>query len=441
MSHRPHLAERAARVAVDGTRALARRRIATSVVGLIVALVAAGLYIASGALGVSPLRSTIAVTVLLRESGGLLPNQDVTFRGVPVGRVTAVDFTADGVQATAEIDSRARIPRASKVSVSGLSPAGEQYLNFRPDGSDTAPLTDGTVIGVDETSVPVSLARLLGDADGMLAQLDPEELRVITDELRVSGQGPEKLAALLDGGAYLISTVDSVLPQTTSILRTSRATLTTLADAGPGLQRISQNLGRTMAGVGSMDAGFRTLMDQAPGSLAALDGVIGDNSDTMVQLLGNLTTVAQVASARVPALEELINSQRGGSALGAITKIIHDQHVWVVVDIYPRYGCDYDLPAPPPFLANYPEPYLYTYCKNPDPSVLIRGARNAPRPPGDDTAGPPPGYDPLAQTVPTPQVNSSIPTPFGGPQLPVPLPPDPPDWPRPPYWPGSPPRS
>lgn len=79
-------------------------------------------------------------------------------------------------------------------------------------------------------------------------------------------------------------------------------------------------------------------------------------------------------------------------------------------------------PRLPPFLPNNPERYRYAYCANPDPSVLVRGARNAPRPPGDDTAGPPPSYDPLAQTDPTPQVASSIPTPFGGPATPVRLP-------------------
>ena len=135
----------------------------------------------------------------------------------------------------------------------------------------------------------------------------------------------------------------------------------------------------------------------------------------------------------------MLNSQRGGSALAALSTIVHNGYFWVVVDIYPRYGCDYDLPRLPPSLPTYPEPYLYTYCKNPDPSVLVRGARNAPRPPGDDTAGPPPGSDPLAQTAPTPHVNSSIPTPFGGAPFPPNYPPDPPNWAKPPGWPGPPP--
>jgi len=80
---------------------------------------------------------------------------------------------------------------------------------------------------------------------------------------------------------------------------------------------------------------------------------------------------------------------------------------------------DYNLPRFPPSQADFPEPYRYTYCANPDPSVLVRGARNAPRPPGDDTAGPPQGYDPVATTDPTPLGPNTIRTPYAGPVLPI----------------------
>ena len=56
-------------------------------------------------------------------------------------------------------------------------------------------------------------------------------------------------------------------------------------------------------------------------------------------------------------------------------------------------------------------------------ALLVRGARNAPRPPGDDTAGPPPGQDPLAVTDKSPDIPPyTIPTPYGGPVMPVPMP-------------------
>ncbi|GFG70449.1 MlaD family protein [Mycolicibacter senuensis] len=421
------LLEAPARLLVDATRACNRHRVAMSVAGIVVTLIAVTVYIVGGTLGISPLRSTISVQVHLRESGGLLPNQDVTLRGVRVGKVSSVRLADTGVVASVEIDGRQRVPANSRVRVSALSAAGEQYLDFRPEQAGGPALADGAVIDEDRTAIPVSLAQLLADANGLLAQADPQQLAAITTELRVSNQGPAKLAALLDGGAFLISTLDSVLPQTVSVLRTSRTVLTTLVDSNTGLVRASQNLHDIMAGAQSMDSGFRTLVDQGERPLTVLDKIIEDNSDTMVGLLGNLVTTAQLSSARIPALNEIVNSDRGGSAVEALSSVVRDGAVWVIADLYPRYSCDYGLPPLPPAIPNYPEPYLHTYCHNPDPSVLVRGARNAPRPPGDDTAGPPPGYDPHAQTDPVPPGPHTLLTPFGGVPMDVQLPPDPPN--------------
>jgi virulence factor Mce-like protein len=413
--------ESAARLVVDSVRAVARRRIAVAMGGLVLTLLAASTYILVGSLGINPARSTIAVHVLLPESGGLLPNQDVTFRGVPIGRIKAVNLTGTGVEAVAVIDADVRVPNDGVVGVSALSPAGEQYLDFRPVNDRGAALTDGTVIGEDRTTIPVSLARLLAGADGMLAQLDPQQIAAMTDELRVGHEGPQKLAALLDGGAFMISTLDSVLPQTVSVLRTSRTVFTTLADVAPGLRHTSQNLQQILHGVTAMEGGFRTLADRGGAPFTAMDNLVADNSATMVQLLGDLTTVSELFYMRVPALQALLNAPQG-SPMEALETIFHDGAVWAIVDPYPRYGCDYKLPQVPRSVPRYPEPYLYTYCDNPDPSLLVRGARNAPRPPGDDTAGPPPGYDPLAQSDPTPVGPNTIPTPFGGPPMPIKLP-------------------
>jgi virulence factor Mce-like protein len=413
--------ESAARLVVDSVRAVTRRRIAVAMGGLVLTLLAASTYILVGSLGINPARSTIVVRVLLPESGGLLPNQDVTLRGVPIGRVKAINLTGTGVEAVAAIDADVKVPNDGVVGVSALSPAGEQYLDFRPENDRAPALTDGAVIGQDRTTIPVSLARLLAGADGMLAQLDPQQIAAMTDELRVGHQGPQKLAALLDGGAFMISTLDSVLPQTVSVLRTSRTVFTTLADVAPGLRHTSQNLQQILHGVNAMEGGFRTLADRGGAPFTAMDNLVADNSATMVQLLGDLTTVSELFYMRVPALQALLNGPQGSPML-ALKSIFHDGAVWAIVDPYPRYGCDYNHPSLPPSVPSYPEPYLYTYCDNPDPSLLVRGARNAPRPPGDDTAGPPPGYDPLARSDPTPVGPNTIPTPFGGPPMPLKLP-------------------
>ena len=70
-------------------------------------------------------------------------NQDVTLRGIPVGRIKSVNLTGKGVEAVAAIDSGVRVPQDSPVRVSAFSPAGEQYLDFRPLHGGGPFLTDG----------------------------------------------------------------------------------------------------------------------------------------------------------------------------------------------------------------------------------------------------------------------------------------------------------
>ena len=411
--------EWSARLVVDLVQALANRRIVVSCIALALTLVAAFAYVAIDGLGVNPARTTISVRVLLPESGGLLANQDVTLRGIPVGRVKSVNLTDNGVEAVAAINADVRIPRESPVRVSALSGAGEQYLDFRPEHGGGPFLADGTVIGEQQATIPVSLPRIIDDSHGALAQLDPKKLGALLGELRVEREGPQKLAAIFDGAIFLASTLDGVLPQTVSLLRNTRVVLTTLNDVTPGLRRTSVDLQEILWGVNRMDGGFRTLIDRGSGQLADIDNLIADNRENIVQLLGNLTTLSQLMYLRTPALQDLWRTDHE-PLIDRMATVFHDGGIWGVGEFYPKYRCDYNLPRRPPSQADFPEPYRYTYCTNPDPSVLIRGARNAPRPPGDDTAGPPPGYDPAAQTDPTPAYPPyTLPTTYAGPPLPT----------------------
>jgi len=395
-----------------------RRRSWLSAIGLVMTLVVATAYLMFGALQVNPLASSYRVTVALPESAGLLPNQDVTLRGVRVGRVERLDITPDGVNAVVTVDSDVQIPQHSEVRVSGLSPAGEQYIDFIPQADSGPYLADGAHIGQGTATVPVSLATLLADADGALAQADVDKLEVIRRELSLSGAGPQKLKDIIDGGTFLLSTLDSVLPETTSLLKTSRVVFTLAADKTAGIGAASDNLAESFEGINRMREGYRRLTDQTPEALAKVDTLFADNSDTMVQLLGNLTTVSRLFYLRVPALNALFPSYRT-SVLDALGSAMHDGGLWGTAEIYPRQTCDYGTPKLPPSAADYPEPFMYTYCRNDHPGVLVRGAKNAPRPAGDDTAGPPPGADLGRQTDPTPKGRYTIPTPYGGPTLPI----------------------
>ncbi|APE35622.1 mammalian cell entry protein [Nocardia mangyaensis] len=413
-----------ARVVVGAARLGSRHRSLLSCLALLLTLVVGTVYLVFGALGVDPTAATMTVRVHLAQSGGLLAGQNVTLRGVPIGRVESVELTPTGLVATAAIDATVRVPADGGVRVASLSLAGEQYLDFRPAGDNGPYLTDGAEIEVERTSTPVPLWQTLAQLDTTLAQVDPARLAAIVEELGVSAHGPGKLADIIDGGIFLVSTLDSVLPQTVGLLRDSRTVLTTAAAAAPGLGEFAGDAARLMSGVEAKTGGFVDLLGAAPGTLAALDAVMAQNSPAVVDLIGNLGTVADMANSRVPALREFFfPTERAGSTLGNLTAAFHDGGLWGLVNLYPRYSCDYNLPRHPPARPDFPEPYIYTHCANEDPSVLIRGARNAPRPPGARVPGaPPPGQAADTQAIPTPLGPWSIPLTFAGPELPTPVP-------------------
>ncbi|MFC8043804.1 MlaD family protein [Nocardia sp. NPDC057353] len=416
--------ERPARLLVGAVAAVRARRSAVSALALALTLVVGVGYLVFGSLGVNPAAETMRVRVHLADSGGLLAGQNVTLRGVPIGTVEAVELTGAGLVATAVIDAHTAVPADGEVRVASLSLAGEQYLDFRPDRDGGPYLADGAEIAVQRTSTPTPLWKTLSQLDSTLAQVDPAQLAAVVDELGVGPEGPEKLADLLDSGIFLASTLDSVLPQTVSLIRDSRQVLGTVRDLAPGLGDFAADANAALAGAEAKSGGYVELLNAAPGTLRALDAMLARNSPSAAELLGNLGVVAETTGPRVPAFQEFFfPTERAGSTLDAIAVAFHDGGVWGLVNLYPRYACDYDLPRRPPSLPDFPEPYLYTYCQDNDPSVLIRGARNAPRPPGTEIPGaPPPGEAADRQATPTPIGPLSLPLTFAGPPLPPPPP-------------------
>lgn len=401
---------------------LSAHRRGLSVVALLVTTVVAATYLSLGALQNNPLRSTYTVRVELDQSGGLLAGRDVTVRGVRVGRVQSLTLSGGTIVATAEIDSGTRISRQAPVRVSDLSAAGEQYLDFAPTTSAGPYLHQGSVVSTRQSSTPVSLATTLQNASGVLAQMDPEKLHAIVQELGTGPMASQKLADIIDGGSFLINTLHDVLPQTASLLRNSAIVGSTVRDVGPGLQETAAGLDRTITGVEKTSDGFVRLVNIGPQMVRLIDQLVADNSPTMVSLLGSLVSTAQVLQLREPAIRHLFFPvPRRGSAADAIASIFHEGKIWAFVNLYPRKDCTYDVPQPPTALAQFNEPYKYVDCSPQDYGQLVRGLRNVPLPPGVQP-GPLPGDSPLATTSPTPRGIYSIPLPDGGLRAPIPVP-------------------
>src|ERR1700736_3873032 len=74
----------------------------------------------------------MTVTVELPATGGLYRFSNVTYRGVQMGKVTAVGLTPNGAKATLALDTSPKIPADLKAEVLSISAVGEYYLDLRP---------------------------------------------------------------------------------------------------------------------------------------------------------------------------------------------------------------------------------------------------------------------------------------------------------------------
>ncbi len=80
----------------------------------------------------------MTVTLELPGTGGLYRFSNVTYRGVGIGKVTAIRPTRNGAVATLSLNSSPKIPANLQADVLSVSAVGEQYVDLRP-AADTGP--------------------------------------------------------------------------------------------------------------------------------------------------------------------------------------------------------------------------------------------------------------------------------------------------------------
>ena len=357
-------------------------------------LLAIGLsYILIAVVQIDPFSRPMRVTVNAARSGGLLDHSQVTYRGFPVGRVSAIELRPGGVQITVNVDEGTRIPVDTDVVVANLSAAGEQYLDFRPR-TDRGPfLTDGAVVDQRDTRTPLPFSQVVSNVSRLAGQVDTAKVSVVVDELSraFNGTAPD-IQRVLDGGDFLLAGLESVLPQTVNTLRNGRIVLGTVSDLRGDLIEFSHDGRDLTATLKDADPKIRELLNDSPDTLKLISDVVEKDGPSVGALLGDLATTSHVAAMRLPAISQFLPGlDKFGPLVAAVVK---DGKVQFLADLYPRPTCDYGTPRRPPTIGGSPPPRIYRYCTQTGPRLQQRGSTNVPRPHGDDTAGPPPGADP-----------------------------------------------
>ncbi|WP_030746815.1 MCE family protein [Streptomyces griseus] len=267
------------------------------------------------------------VRVHLARTGGLFPHSDVTYRGVSVGRVGAIDLTADGVVAELRIKKSApRIPADARAVVAGLSAVGEQYIDLRPR-SDGAPfLADGARVEQSDTEVPAPVTDVLSSMDELTRSVPLDSLRTVVDELGEAFEGHgDDLQVLLDSGSAFVEAADTSLPATTRLIRDGEVVLRTQADESRAIRDFATGARRLAATLKGSDADLRRLLAVTPDAAGQVSGLLDDLDPSLGVVLANLLTTSDIALTRQRGIEELLVKYPAAVSAGA--SAVDDGHL------------------------------------------------------------------------------------------------------------------
>ncbi|MBO2451324.1 MCE family protein [Actinomadura barringtoniae] len=337
--------------------------------------------------GAGPLGRQYTAYVDLTDSGGVFTNAEVTYRGVPVGRVGPIQLTSDGIKVKLQLEKGKRIPREGTAAiVANRSAVGEQYIDLQPSRNTGPYLDEGKPYTIPRalTKLPVSTAELLRNVDKLVSSVNPQDLGTIVDELdkAFAGSGTD-LQKILDDTDRLLKTADQAYPDTKQLLDNSKIVLDTQRSQGANIKGFARNLNELTTSLRDDDPALRNDIDATPGAVGQIDKTIDDLSPTLPVLLANLTTTGQIMTTHHAGLRSLMILYPVAVA-GSFTVTPGDgtQHLGLALNIN----------APPPCTRGYEKtkrrwpqdtshktPRLDGGCKLPHNSQTdVRGSRNFP---------------------------------------------------------------
>ncbi|QOV38727.1 MCE family protein [Streptomyces ferrugineus] len=319
------------------------------------------------------------------DSGGVFPGAEVTYRGVPVGKVGALHLTGQGgVSIALDIEDGApSIPADTLAVVANRSAVGEQYVDLQPRTADGPYLLDGSGIPRRNTRVPLPTTDMVLSLDRLVNSVGKKDLKVTIDELgeAFAGTGPN-LSRLVDSGNDLVESASDALPETIALIEDSRKVLKTQADQGSSIKSFADDLAALTAQLKASDGDLRKLIGNARPAAQEVNSLLKSVSPELSVLLANLISGGQVTLARLPGVAQALVTFPVMVA-GSYTVVPGDgtTHFGLVVNADDPPACTqgYGTPRRDPSDTSTREANTRARCTLPRGSESsVRGAQNAP---------------------------------------------------------------
>jgi phospholipid/cholesterol/gamma-HCH transport system substrate-binding protein len=363
---------------------------------------------------------TYTVSADFAESGGIFVGAEVSYRGVPVGRVEDMALTKDGVRVDLGIENDVdAIPADVEAVVANRSAVGEQYVDLQPRSDHGPYLHDTSVIAQSDTRTPIAPTTLLVDLDQLVKSVDERHLRTVVAELGTAfyDSGPD-LSRIINTGNSFISTASDNIDVTRRLLANTDVALSTQLASESSIRSFARDLHLFSDTLASSDPALRTVIDDGGQAASSVRQLIAANSVALSELLANVVATDRVVVAHLDGLEQVLVVYpyvvEGGYTVVAKDPLtgLYDAHFGLVLTQDPPvchqgYGSSQRGPN------DLSEKQMDTSarCKEPQSQSNARGAQNAPGAHSPVVAK----YDPATQTLaPTrrnPDAGTSL---FGG---------------------------
>ena len=324
----------------------------------------------------------------LPASGGLYPTANVTYRGITIGKVTSVEPTEKGAEATMSIDSDFKIPLDASANVHSVSAVGEQYLDLVSQGHTHGYFSPGQTM--TKGTVPSEIGPALDTANRGLEVLPKDKIGQLLDETAesVGGLGPA-LQRLVDSTQAIVGDFKTNINQVDDIIQNSGPILDSQAVSRNAIDRWAHNLNILGAQTAQQDSHVKSILSQAAPTADQVSSVFSDVRESLPQTLANTEILLDMLKRYNPGLETLLVFL---PQLGSIAETVsppYEQEHQLALDLALS-----DFGIPPPCLTGFKSASEWrspadtsiapivgdSYCKIPKdtPSNSVRGARNIP---------------------------------------------------------------
>ncbi|MGY2703716.1 MCE family protein [Nocardioides sp. HB32] len=266
-------------------------------------------YIAGSYLGLVDrvLGRGITVHATLPTSGGLFEGSEVTYRGVKIGKVSAMNAKTDGVDLTLALQDGTELPEDSPMYVHNLSAVGEQYLDFEPPNEEGPYAEAGYTFHGDADSLPVDEGDLLVELDRFVSSVDKDNLRTVVRELGTMFDDTGRpLQHLLDSGSEFVRQASEHTADTIRLLDRGERVLSTQQGQGDNIRSLARNLHSITSALAASDDDLDKVLTDTPGAAREVDGLLEDLEPTLPVLLGNAVSVNQVVVSNLAGVEQLL---------------------------------------------------------------------------------------------------------------------------------------